>query len=262
MVRIIAGAAGGRALKVPSGLTRPTSDRVREALFSLLEARLDGRGGWAGKRVLDLYAGSGAVALEALSRGAACALAVDSSPAAIRAAKANATALDLAERLAFQLGRVEQVVSGPRLPARLAKPAPDPSPAGGAVSGGFDLVFLDPPYDLAPAAVNAVLASLAAPSGPGGRPPWLVGGALVVLERSVRSPAPEWPADWEDLGTRKYGDTALHLARAGDLAPGDGDMNRGVATVAITRDGRTASDRARAGSGRRKATGRGETEGL
>src|ERR671933_2420185 len=91
VTRIVAGAAGGRRLRVPRGATRPTSDRVREALFSRLEHEVD----LDGARVLDLYAGSGALGLEAASRGAAAALLVDSAPAAAAACRANAADLAL-----------------------------------------------------------------------------------------------------------------------------------------------------------------------
>ncbi|MDR0594409.1 MAG: RsmD family RNA methyltransferase [Bifidobacteriaceae bacterium] len=247
MTRIIAGTVGGRTLKVPVRDTRPTSDRVREALFSWLETLLGrwrGPDAWRGLVVLDLYAGSGALALEALSRGAASALAVESSPAAVRVIRANAAALGLAGRLAVRSSRVETVLGRPP-PALAAGPGGGsrtrpPDGAGGrgepggaaadgrlgpgrAGSGGrgelgradgigqFGLVFLDPPYDLPAAPLDGALARLAAPG-------WLADGALAVVERSARAAAPAWPDGWENIGKRKYGETQLHLARAG--APG------------------------------------------
>ncbi|MDR2567005.1 MAG: 16S rRNA (guanine(966)-N(2))-methyltransferase RsmD [Bifidobacteriaceae bacterium] len=200
MVRIVAGSAGGRSLKVPPGLTRPTSDRVREALFSLLQARFGGSPGWATLRVLDLYAGSGALALEALSRGAAAAAAVESGAQAVRAIRANAAALGVSGKLAVVSGRVEKL---------LGRPPPRGLPAP------FGLVFADPPYDLPPPALDAMLTSLAQGSNlTGAGPRWLADGALVVVERSARTAAPSWPATWEDIGVRKYGETVLHLAEA------------------------------------------------
>ncbi|MDR1441486.1 MAG: RsmD family RNA methyltransferase [Bifidobacteriaceae bacterium] len=234
MPRIVAGSAGGRVLKVPPGNTRPTSDRVREALFALLEARLGGPTGWGGQAVLDLYAGSGALALEALSRGAATAVAVDSAPAAVRVIRANAAALGLGAGLRAVNARAEVLAS---------RPAPDGAP--------FGLVFVDPPYDLPSASVSAVLAALARPArSAGGDPPggpaeagpgWLAHRAWVAVERSARSPALVWPAGWDNVGMRKYGDTTLFLARAwagGQMdgighpagrAAADGDTRRGPA---------------------------------
>ena len=128
MTRIIAGAARGRRLAVPPGAgTRPTSDRAREALFSTLESLL---GAWAGRRVLDLYAGSGAVGLEALSRGAAHALLVESDARAARTLAANVATLGLRRR------------RGAARPGRAGRRPGLPGPA-------YDVVFADPPYDLA-----------------------------------------------------------------------------------------------------------------
>ncbi|MDR2372973.1 MAG: RsmD family RNA methyltransferase [Bifidobacteriaceae bacterium] len=209
MTRIVAGSAGGRTIKVPAGGARPTTERVREAIFSLLEARMGGPGGWAGRAVLDLYAGSGALALEALSRGAASAVAVDSAPAAARAIKANAAALGLAARLTVRVARAEAlVVDGAALAGR---------DGIGQVGGPpFDVAFLDPPYDAPTSAPDAVLAALARPRlGSAGARAWLADAALVVLERSARTAAPTWPAGWDDIGVRKYGETAVYLARAG-----------------------------------------------
>jgi 16S rRNA (guanine966-N2)-methyltransferase len=199
MTRIIAGAARGRRLAVPPTGTRPTSDRVREALFSALDSALVS---WSGRRVMDLYAGSGALGLEALSRGASHALLVERDRRAVEVIRANIAAAGLAG--AEIAGRdVEQV---------LAQPLSSPP---------YDLVLADPPYDLAQARVTAVLTALAA----GG---WLVEGATVVLERAVlRAPADvprpargsrpgevplTWPDGYEPGRTRAYGDTVLHVA--------------------------------------------------
>ncbi|MFB7875448.1 16S rRNA (guanine(966)-N(2))-methyltransferase RsmD [Nocardia sp. NPDC056064] len=184
MTRIVAGTAGGRRLKVPPAGTRPTSDRVREALFSAIDARLD----LDGTRVLDLYAGSGALGLEALSRGAAHALLVESDRKAAAVVRANIAELGL-PGAELRLGTVGTV---------LAQPAPD----------GYDVVFADPPYDVSTPEVTADLAALAANG-------WLAPEALVIVERSIRSPEITWPAGYAPLRTRKYGETRIELAEFG-----------------------------------------------
>jgi 16S rRNA (guanine966-N2)-methyltransferase len=184
MTRIIAGAAGRVTLTVPKAGTRPTSDRVREALFSALEARdaLDGA------RVLDLYAGSGALGLEAASRGASSLVLVERNPAAARVAKANSQSV--ARSLAAAAPPISVVASA--VASYLASSA-----------GPFDLVFTDPPYELADADLAADLIALA---------PLLAPGALVVVERSSRSPEPAWPAALSALKPKKYGETTLWFA--------------------------------------------------
>ena len=185
MPRIIAGAAGSIPLKTPPTGTRPTSDRVREAIFSGLEARDVLRGA----RVLDLYAGSGALGLEALSRGAASAVLVDSASAATRVLRGNADAV----LRAIGDGATVRIVarSVHTYLAGLADAAED-SPT---------LVFLDPPYDLSGDAVLRDLGLLAGRAAP---------GAVLVLERSSRSKLPEhWPPGLEFERTRDYGDTRV-----------------------------------------------------
>lgn len=183
MTRIVAGAARGRRLTVPRGdSTRPTSDRVREALFSSLESAL---GSFAGRRVLDLYAGSGALALEALSRGAAYAMLIESDPAAIRAIRANISAVGT-DRAEVVAGRVERLVAGrPTAP--------------------FDVVLIDPPYDMDGDELTRVLASLA--DG------WLAPDALVVVERSRRAGPVRWPPGLIAERDRHYGETMLWYGR-------------------------------------------------
>ena len=186
MTRIIGGTAGGRRLQVPPGTgTRPTSDRTREALFSALESLL---GTWQGVTVLDLYAGSGAVGLEALSRGAADAVCVEKDRRAAALVKRNAAELGLALRVVTR-----------SVPAYL-----------GGEPHAFDLVFLDPPYDVGEGAVRRDLSALA-----GG---WLAPGAVVVVERSARSALREWPRGYEPLRDRRYGETVLGYARFGSVA--------------------------------------------
>jgi 16S rRNA (guanine966-N2)-methyltransferase len=182
VTRIIAGAAGGRRLQVPSGRdTRPTSDRVREALFSRLEheGRLDGA------RVLDLYAGSGALGIEAASRGASRVVLVEGARRAAGTIRRNVTASGLAGLI---------VVEAP-VERWLARDADE----------SFDLVLADPPYPLADDTVDAVLGLLEANG-------WLADEALVVLERARRSAAPHWPEPLQQVGDRAYGETRLWFA--------------------------------------------------
>lgn len=188
MTRVIAGSAGGRRLAVPPGQgTRPTSDRAREGLFSSWEARL---GGWQGLRLLDLYAGSGAVGLEALSRGAAHVLLVEADTRALRVVKENARALGL-PGAEVRGGRAEQAVRGP---------APDRP---------FDVAFLDPPYAVADAELREILLTLRAQG-------WLSGEALVTVERSTRGGEFHWPAGFAALRSRRYGEGTLWYGHAAD----------------------------------------------
>jgi 16S rRNA (guanine966-N2)-methyltransferase len=178
VTRIVAGAAGGRRLVVPKRGTRPTSDRVREALFSAVEAALD----LDGARVLDLYAGTGALGLEALSRGAAAAVLVESDPGAVAVLRRNVA----------EVGLPGAVVRPGRVSAVLAEPPDEP----------FDLVLADPPYAVDPAP------DLVALAGNG----WVGPGTLVVVERARRSGPPEWPPPMVAGRVRRYGDTELHWA--------------------------------------------------
>jgi 16S rRNA (guanine966-N2)-methyltransferase len=187
MTRIIAGTAGGRRLDTPKGdRTRPTSDRVREALFSAFESWC---GSLHGLRFLDLYAGSGAIGLEAWSRGAAAVTLVESDRRTADLIRGNARAV----------GHPAADVRQRSVAAVLAEGAATP----------YDLVFSDPPYPLEDDAVAADLALLVAHG-------WLAGDALVVVERSARSPEPAWPAGVTALpgkrGRRKYGETTLWFA--------------------------------------------------
>lgn len=190
MTRIVAGHAGGRRLSVPPAGTRPTSDRVREALFSSLESLLTG---FAGKRVLDLYAGSGAVGLEAWSRGAAGVVLVESASSAVKVLRANVTSLrDVRPAGSGPAGKIQVVAS------RAEKAASE------LAASDFDVVFADPPYELASVQVAGVLATLAQRAVP--RP-----GAVVVVERATRDRW-NWPLGYAALHDRKYGDATLHYA--------------------------------------------------
>jgi len=184
MTRIIAGVAGGRTLRTPPGSsTRPTSDRVREALFSALDARDAVRG----SRVLDLYAGSGALGLEAASRGAASVVLVES----------DRRAADVIARNIRDLGLAGVQVRRSAVGALLAA---EPGPSDAA-----DLVLVDPPYDVDEDALAVVLRRLGAG--------WLAPGGLVVVERSTRSPEPTWPDGIRrEVEPRKYGETTIWYA--------------------------------------------------
>jgi 16S rRNA (guanine966-N2)-methyltransferase len=178
VTRIIAGTARGRRLAVPAGLgTRPTSDRAREGLFSSLLSLLD----LDGARVLDLYAGSGALGLEALSRGAGTVTLVEDDPAALRALRANVAAVDLSGAHV-----VEDDVE-----AFLAF-SPEPR---------YRLALLDPPYELD---VGPSLEALL---------PWLPEDAVVAVERSTRDPELAWPEGYEPLRSRRYGAATLWYGR-------------------------------------------------
>jgi 16S rRNA (guanine(966)-N(2))-methyltransferase RsmD len=177
VTRIIAGALRGRRLVAPRGArTRPTSDKVRGAVFNLLGQFFEGGD------VLDLYAGTGALALEALSRGCARAVLVESDRAALEAIERNVAELGLAGRVEVRRGRVAEAL--PRL-------AP----------GAFALAFVDPPYGEGP---EAALALLDRAMAPGGR---------VVAEHDARRPPGDRYGALALADRRAYGDTGISIYR-------------------------------------------------
>jgi 16S rRNA (guanine966-N2)-methyltransferase len=179
--RVIGGVAGGRRLVVPAGPgTRPTADRAREGLFSTLTSLL---GALAGVAFLDLFAGAGAVGLEAASRGAGPVVLVERDRQALRALQANVGALAL-PGITVRAEPVERVLAG-------------------TPPNGFDVVFLDPPYA---DPVDAVLDRVVV----GG---WLSAGGVLAVERAWRGAAPVWPAGIEALRSRRYGQAALWYGR-------------------------------------------------
>jgi 16S rRNA (guanine966-N2)-methyltransferase len=176
VTRIVAGVAGGRRLKVPPKGTRPTSERVREALFSSLEAMMD----LEGVKVLDLYAGSGALGFEALSRGAGHATFVESDRRAAEVLKANAK----------ELGFGNTVVANRTAEAYVT-----------GEGEKFDVVFADPPYAVTDDELEKVLHGLAHR---------LAEDAVLIVERASRSNEPGWPDQVEPLRAKRYGDTVVY----------------------------------------------------
>ncbi|GLI28631.1 methyltransferase [Agromyces rhizosphaerae] len=194
MTRIVAGFAGSLTLAVPRSGTRPTSDRVREAIFSALESRdaLDDA------RVLDLYAGSGALGLEAASRGAAAVVLVERNRQAASVCRRNADAL-LRAAHDRRPPRIDVVTRAVR--SHLEHDG----------AGGYDLVFSDPPYELGEADLAADLEALV---------PLLAADATVVVERSARSPEPRWPDGIAPARRKDYGETTVWWADAtGEAGP-------------------------------------------
>jgi 16S rRNA (guanine966-N2)-methyltransferase len=177
VTRIIAGTARGRRLAVPAaGATRPTADRAREGLFSSLQSLTDVHGA----QVVDLFAGSGALGLEALSRGAAGAVLVEQDAAALRALRGNVE----------KVGLPGAVVVDERVEHYLARP----------VAAAFDVALLDPPYehDVVPV-LEALL-------------PWLAEDAVVAVERRTRGPGLAWPRGYLAERSRRYGEATLWYA--------------------------------------------------
>lgn len=187
-MRIIAGAHKGARLTSPSGAnTRPTSDRVKESLFSML----DGYGVVLAANVLDLFAGSGGLGFEAMSRGAAQVDFVDSSLASIRSLQANADKLGLDHSATVHAGDVLQFLAG--------LPGPE-----NPESRVFDLVFMDPPYPLGEDAVTQILRRLRT---------HLDMESIVVVERAARSPEPTMPDGLEVFRAKTFGETAIHFVQ-------------------------------------------------
>jgi 16S rRNA (guanine966-N2)-methyltransferase len=181
-MRVIAGSAKGiRLAPVPAGV-RPVADRAREGVFSSLAAEV------AGAEVLDLYAGTGALGIEALSRGAERATFVDRDRAALAALRRNLTLTRLADRAEVAASGVERFLM-----------------TDGKEGRRFDLVFADPPYDAPGQEVDRMLSRLA--SG------WLRPGWVVALTRSRRNPTPVIPVDWRVARRLEYGDTAALIFR-------------------------------------------------
>jgi 16S rRNA (guanine966-N2)-methyltransferase len=190
VTRIIAGRARGRRLSTLSGTdTRPTADRAREALFSSLESLI---GGWEGRRVLDLYAGSGAIGLEALSRGAQQAVMVEDNARAAAVIRRNVDELGLAGAEVVLEPVERYVLSAPHLP--------------------YDILFADPPYASPAESLAAVLVQALAHG-------FLAAGAVVVVERSSRDTPWLWPPGIEPGRERRYGEATLWYGYAAAEVP-------------------------------------------
>ncbi len=181
-MRIVAGSARGRRLEDPATVTRPTSDRAREGLFSTLEHLL---GTLNQRKVLDLYAGTGAIGLEAASRGARQVDLVESDPKAIQVCRENLANLGFAT-VKVHAVRVEKWLSTPNQ------------------NTPYDLVVLDPPYSNSNESVEAVLADLL--DG------WLIDGAVVAVERDAKAPQFDWPTGLTGVRDRRYGHAMVRYA--------------------------------------------------
>jgi 16S rRNA (guanine966-N2)-methyltransferase len=190
-MRIIAGSAKGRKLTSPEGTSaRPTSDRAREALFSSLESEY---GDLRGLRFLDLFAGSGAVSAEAISRGAKSCIAVESDRDALLIAREN---IEISKSLsdADEVLLIESDVAS--YVTRKSNP--------------FDVIFIDPPYSYHDDELQRILIQME-------RSGFIVSGTLVVIERSSRSPSFPWPDGMHEVKVRRYGNAAIYY---GELSEG------------------------------------------
>lgn len=199
MTRIIAGRARGRRLSVPATGTRPTTDRVREALFSTLESEFAASGRrWSDVRVLDLFAGTGALGLESLSRGALSVMLVEKTrvSAAVLAANVDKVGQDGAQIVVRDAWRVASMP---------------------VVAGGVDLCFVDPPYDWPAADVRDLLSRLDDAG-------WFAEGAIVVVERAAKERVNPMPDAWPEPRRRPYGDTVLWYGQATLSAHGTEDV--------------------------------------
>jgi 16S rRNA (guanine966-N2)-methyltransferase len=166
---------------VPHTGTRPTTDRVRESLFNVLASRID----FAGASVLDLYAGSGALGLEALSRGAASAVFVEADQRAAAVIAKNIASLG-AQGATLRRSAVRSVLAG-------------------GTDTPIDLILADPPYDVPASEIEEMLVALVT----GG---WATDGSVAVIERATSGPELAWPDGWQPWPSRRYGDTRIELA--------------------------------------------------
>ena len=188
MTRIIAGSAKGRRLSVPAKGTRPTSDRVRESLFNSLNSELLANNeSWSSLAVLDLYAGTGALGIEAASRGAHTVLLVEKNRAAADVIRRNIEHVALPSVSLLAAGVNDLLHRNPPV--------------------SFNLVFADPPYDVSAASIAKLLSGLAE-SG------WVAPDGIVVVERPSADQVDPMPAGWIDLSQRRYGDTTLWYGRS------------------------------------------------
>jgi 16S rRNA (guanine966-N2)-methyltransferase len=188
MTRVIAGELKGHRLAVPHDGVRPTSDRVREAIFNSLANKVD----LTGKRVLDLYAGTGALAIESLSRGAVFALLVEADRKVATVTNQNLRKLQLDSRAELEISDASVWAKRPRA----ISPKHDP------LEAPFDVVFIDPPYENPSNEITSLIMDLTESS-------WLAPECLLIVERSSKSPAIDWPPGVADSEMRVYGDTTI-----------------------------------------------------
>jgi len=185
-VRIIAGVAKGRSLSSVAGATRPTSDRAREAIFSTLTSEF---GDFLGLQVLDLFAGSGAMGLEALSRGASLVHCVENDDAASKTISINASLVEKAQPVGtfhlFQMSAQKFVENTPL--------------------NQYHFVFIDPPYDFADSELTNILEKLQANN-------FFKDGAVIAIERASKTPQPHWPEGYEPSRTKVYGQASIYYA--------------------------------------------------
>jgi len=185
-VRIIAGVAKGRSLSSVAGATRPTSDRAREAIFSTLTSEF---GDFLGLQVLDLFAGSGAMGLEALSRGASLVHCVENDDAASKTISINASLVEKAQPVGtfhlFQMSTQKFVENTPQ--------------------DQYHFVFIDPPYDFADSELTNILEKLQANN-------FFKDGAVIAIERASKTPQPHWPEGYEPSRTKVYGQASIYYA--------------------------------------------------
>ena len=189
-MRIIAGVAKGRSLTTVAGATRPTSDRAREALFSSLISEF---GDFDSLKFLDLFAGSGAVGFEALSRGALLVHAVEKDDAAVKTIRANQEILERAK---------------PNGKFHLFAMSAQKFLSNQATNEEYDIIFIDPPYDFGDQGIRELLVSIVENK-------ICRAGGLIVVERSSKSPAINWPAPLRSLRSKEYGVATLHYGEMG-----------------------------------------------
>jgi len=185
-MRIIAGIAKGRSLSSVAGATRPTSDRAREAIFSTLTSEF---GDFLGLHILDLFAGSGAMGLEALSRGASLVHCVENDDAAAKSISTNIALVQKSEPVgAFHLFQmpVEKFV-------------------GGISQNQYHFVFIDPPYDFVDSELTQILEKLHTNN-------FFKDGAVIAIERASKTPQPQWPDAYEPSRTKVYGQASIYYA--------------------------------------------------
>ena len=189
-MRIIAGVAKGRTLSAVAGATRPTSDRAREALFSSLTSEF---GEFNNLKFLDLFAGSGAVGLEALSRGAAVVHAVEKDEAATKTIRANQAIIEKANpdgKFHLYAMSVQKFLSGE------------------ISNQPYDIIFIDPPYEFGDQGISEILRAIVEQK-------LCSAGGLIVIERATKSQVINWPAPLRALRSKEYGVATLHYAEMG-----------------------------------------------